>query len=181
MYSMLFHEEFGSRYEEVKLDRVKDDFDESVYTTQDLKVLKQSISSYGLLVPILVHFLEDSGVYKVISGFAKVVAYRQLLAETGDTKYNMVPAKVIQYNCNDIYKARVETCLNHLIQQDICDMQEKRQIINLLLLYNQDRLGVDNIRENYRRVKERTGKDIPEIAQVLRVDKQIKEIYLSDL
>ncbi len=58
----------------------------------EIDALKRSIKEVGLSNPIRVEQVGDD--YELIQGFRRVIAYRELFAETGDAAYASIPAGI---------------------------------------------------------------------------------------
>lgn len=67
--------------------------DRSVIITQELEVLTASISTSGLRQPIEV-FQQGDGRYALISGYRRLMAFQQLLLDTGETRWAEIAAFV---------------------------------------------------------------------------------------
>ncbi|MEL6510452.1 MAG: ParB N-terminal domain-containing protein [Pseudomonadota bacterium] len=91
--------------DELSRDRMAIDSDE-------MEELRASILAHGLRMPIEVYPLPTPGPnikYGLISGWRRLAAYRQLLAETDDAKYKVIRAiKRTPANAADAYVAMVE-------------------------------------------------------------------------
>lgn len=91
--------------EELSRDRMEID-------TEEMAELRASILAHGLRLPIEVYPLTKPGAnvkYGLISGWRRLAAVRQLLAETGDAQYEVIRAiKRTPANAADAYVAMVE-------------------------------------------------------------------------
>lgn len=83
----------------------------------ELEDLKASIRDIGLSNPIRVEPRED-GQFELVQGMRRLTAYRELLAETGDDRYRMIPAGIIAAGASDEvnYRRMVD---ENLIRKDI--------------------------------------------------------------
>lgn len=85
---------------------------------QELAELKASIAELGLSNPIRLEARADSR-YELIQGYRRLQAYRELLAETGDSnRYATIPAAVSQpgENLAALYRKMVD---ENLVRKDI--------------------------------------------------------------
>ena len=80
--------------------------------TEEMEELRASILAHGLRMPVEVYALPHPGAhqkYGLISGWRRLAAFRQLLAETDDPKYAVIRAiKRTPGNAADAYVAMVE-------------------------------------------------------------------------
>lgn len=80
--------------------------------TEEMEELRASIKAHGLRMPIEIYDLPPHGgtlKYALISGWRRLGAYRQLLAETGDPKYETIRAiKRTPASAAEAYIAMVE-------------------------------------------------------------------------
>lgn len=105
----------------------------------ELAELKDSIRELGLSNPIRLEASESG--YELIQGFRRLAAYRELLAETGDTeRYGAIPAAVSQPgdSLESLYRRMVD---ENLVRKDI----SFGEMAALALDYSYDpETGVDN-------------------------------------
>lgn len=77
--------------EDVKISKLTRD--RSDKRDPDLEELKTSIQDVGLSNPIRVEQTKDG--YQLIQGFRRLSAFRELLVDTGDTRYARIPAALV--------------------------------------------------------------------------------------
>jgi len=82
----------------------------------ELDELKESIREVGLSNPIRVE-QTDAG-YELIQGYRRLTAFRELLEETGDTRYSRIPAAMVPRGepLVDLYRKMVD---ENLVRKDI--------------------------------------------------------------
>lgn len=90
--------------------------DRRVGADPELEELKESIKSVGLSNPIRVE-QTDTG-YELIQGFRRLSAFRELAAETGDPRYQKIPAALVPRGepIVDLYRKMVD---ENLVRKDI--------------------------------------------------------------
>ena len=85
--------------------------DRSAQRDPELDELKASIKAVGLSNPIRVEEVE--GGYELIQGFRRLTAYRELLAETGDTQFARIPATL------EARGARIDTLYRRMVDENL--------------------------------------------------------------
>lgn len=90
--------------------------DRSPARDAELDELKTSIRDVGLSNPIRVE--QTEGGYELIQGFRRLSAFRELLAETGDTRYSRIPAALVPRGepLIDLYRKMVD---ENLVRRDV--------------------------------------------------------------
>lgn len=85
--------------------------DRAAQRDPELDELKASIKAVGLSNPIRVE--EIDGGFELIQGYRRLSAYRELLAETGDTQYALIPATL------EARGAQVETLYRRMVDENL--------------------------------------------------------------
>ncbi len=90
--------------------------DRSANVDPELAELKDSIQAVGLSNPIRVEQTEDG--YQLIQGFRRLNAFRELAEETGDARYQKIPAALVPRGepLADLYRKMVD---ENLVRKDI--------------------------------------------------------------
>lgn len=90
--------------------------DRSENVDPELQELKESIQAVGLSNPIRVEQTDDG--YELIQGYRRLSAFRELAEETGDPRYNRIPAALVPRGepMADLYRKMVD---ENLVRKDL--------------------------------------------------------------
>ena len=128
----------------------------------DLQELKASILAIGLSNPIRVEQTDDG--YELIQGFRRLMAFREIAAETNDARYTQIPASLVPRGepIEDLYRKMVD---ENLVRKDI----SFGEMAQLALSYAAD-TGVDvsdAVSELYASARKQKRTYIRQFARVL--------------